>query len=248
MVVRPPLQLDPVQHHHRQAYVVEPAGHQLAKCRACALDERPRDRRLRRRARTLLELGADRLLRAPVAAGRDAGEHPLQHDLGQRIAVGEVGVGPKRQLAVAIGAAGARPLDRHPAPAERHLARLVAVAHRDPIGILPAPRAYDLDDFLFHQLGQHAEPDADRQRQQSLPRSSNQLTQRLLHARGQHSLLSVLSGHGLRERYGCLLHGGSSFDLRRIASNAPKRNGRGRRDRRQVLRATGQPPQRRGVL
>ena len=34
---------------------------------------------------------------------------------------------------------------------------------------------------------------------------------------------------------------GSSLDLWRIASNAPNRSGRGRRDRRQVLRATGQP-------
>ena len=64
---------------------------------------------LRRRAGALLERGADRLLRAAVAPGRDAGQHPFQHHRGQRIAVGEVRVGRKRQLAAAIGAAGARP-------------------------------------------------------------------------------------------------------------------------------------------
>ncbi len=48
---------------------------------AGALDERARDRRLRRRPRRRLDLRADRLLRAPVAARRDAGEHPLQHRL-----------------------------------------------------------------------------------------------------------------------------------------------------------------------
>jgi len=42
-------------------------------------------RRLRGRTGLLLQLRADRLLRAAVAAGRDAGEHPLQHDRGQRI-------------------------------------------------------------------------------------------------------------------------------------------------------------------
>ena len=41
--------------------------------------EHARHRRLRRRPRVGLDLLADRLLRAPVLAGRDAGEHPLQH-------------------------------------------------------------------------------------------------------------------------------------------------------------------------
>ena len=46
---------------------------------------------------------ADRLLSAPVAARRDAGKHPLQHHPRQRIAVSEVPVGHKRQLAAAVG-------------------------------------------------------------------------------------------------------------------------------------------------
>ncbi|MDQ3093146.1 MAG: hypothetical protein M3R46_16120 [Actinomycetota bacterium] len=49
-----------------------------------------------------------------------------------------------------------------------------------------APRPDDLIDFLLHQLGQHAESDADRQREQPLLRSSGQLPERLLHPLGQH--------------------------------------------------------------
>ncbi len=118
------------------------------------------------------------------------------------------------------------PRDRDPSAAQRHLARLVPVTHRDPIGVLLAPRAHDLDDFLFQQLDQHAEADADAQRQQPLSRRAHQLPERLLHALRQHDLLTAR----LRERY-VASHGGSSFDLRRIAPNAPNRSGRGRRDR-----------------
>ena len=45
----------------------------------------------------------------------------------------------------------------------------------------------------------------------------------------------------LRDRY-VLLHGGSSLDLERIAAHALSESGRGRRDRRQVLRTTGVRP------
>ena len=34
-----------------------------------------------------LDLLADRLLQTPVAAGRDAGEHPLEHDPGELVAL-----------------------------------------------------------------------------------------------------------------------------------------------------------------
>ena len=33
---------------------------------------------------------ADRLLRAAVLAGRDAGEHPLEHDIGELVAISEM--------------------------------------------------------------------------------------------------------------------------------------------------------------
>jgi hypothetical protein len=101
-----------------------------------------------------------------------------------------------------------------------------------------ALRTDNVVDLLAHQLLQHPEPDADAQCQQTLLRCADQLPERLLHALGEHGLL-----HGrLRDRY-VATHGGSSFDLWRIAANAPSRNRRGRRDRRhiKVLRGSGQP-------
>ena len=205
---------------------------------ASAPDELARDRRLRGRALRIEQLLADRLTRAREAPRRDAGEHLLQHDPGQRVAVGEVGIGRQRHLALAIDGPDPRTLDRNAPAAERDLAVLVAVTHRDAVRVALALRAHDIVDLLLQHLGQHAQPGRDTERQQPLLRGPDQLAQRLLHTRGQHSLLR---GHGGRDRYG-LLHGGSSFDLSGIAANAPNRNGRGRRDRRQVLRATGQPP------
>jgi len=113
-----------------------------------------------------------------------------------------------------IGTGGWRPLDLDASAAECHLARLVPVPDRDAFGVVLALRADHIDDFLFHQLGQHPEPNTDAQGEQPLLRSADQLAERLLHPRRQHGL-------GRAERYGFLLHGGSSFDLWRIASNAP---------------------------
>jgi hypothetical protein len=199
-----PLQLEPVQHQHRQAHVVEAPAHQLGQRAAGALDEAPRDRRARRRPRRLLNLRADRLGCALVAAGRDAGQHPLEHDPREQIAVGEVLVGRQPHLGAAVGAPDPRPLDRDAPTAERHLADLVAVTHRDPISDVLALRADDVDHFLFQQLGQHAQPNTDAQGEQPLLRRPDQLPQRLLNARRQHDLIHAR----LRERY-VPLHGGS---------------------------------------
>ena len=51
----------PVEHHHRQAHVIQPAAHQLAQRGPGPLDEQLRHRALRRRARLLLDLLTDRL-------------------------------------------------------------------------------------------------------------------------------------------------------------------------------------------
>jgi hypothetical protein len=99
----------------------------------------------------------------------------------------------------------------------------VAVTDRAAIGVALTLGPDNIINFFFHQLAQHAEPDADAERQQPLLRRSHQLAQRLLDAGGQHGLLR---DRGLRDRYG-LLHGGSSFDLWRITANAPNRDGRG---------------------
>jgi len=112
------------------------------------------------------------------------------------------------QLARAVGASDARPLDRQSPTTERDLATLVAVAHRRAVAIVTALRPDDLLDFLFHQLGEHAEADTDAQCQQPLLRSADQLPQRLLHPQRQHGLRH---DPGRGKRYGFLLHGGSSF-------------------------------------
>ena len=87
------VQLDPVEHDHRQPQVGQRPVHQLPQQVAGSLHERPGHRRLRRRPGIGLDLDTDRLLRAAVLAGRDAGEHPLQYDLAELVAVGEVLVG-----------------------------------------------------------------------------------------------------------------------------------------------------------
>ena len=92
------LELDPVEHQHRQAQVVERPAHQLDQVLARARDELAADRRLARRARDLVDLGADRLAGARVAARRDAGQHPLEHHVGELVARGEVRVGAQLDL------------------------------------------------------------------------------------------------------------------------------------------------------
>jgi hypothetical protein len=82
--------LQAVEHHHRQAHVVEPAAHQLAERSGGALDEHLRHRRLRCRRSRLLDLAADGLADPRELARRDAREHPVYHPPGQRVAIGEV--------------------------------------------------------------------------------------------------------------------------------------------------------------
>jgi hypothetical protein len=53
--------LQPVEHHHRQAHVIQPAGHQLRKRGAGLLDEHLRHRALGLRRRALLDVLADGL-------------------------------------------------------------------------------------------------------------------------------------------------------------------------------------------
>ena len=112
------------------------------------------------------------------------------------------------------------------------------MADRGPVRVVPALRAHDIVDLLLHQLVQHTEPDADAQREQPLLRCPDQLAQRLLHALREHGLL-----HGrLSDRYVALTAVPPSI-FAGSPRHAPKRSGRGRRDRRhlKVLRAPGQP-------
>ena len=114
-------------------------------------------------------------------------------------------VGRKPHLGTAVGAAHTRPLHLDAPAAERHLARLVPVTNGDALRVVLALRADDLHDLFLEQLGEHAQPDADAQREQPLLGRPDQLPERLLHARRQHDFVHAR----LRERY-VPIHGGSS--------------------------------------
>jgi hypothetical protein len=101
---------------------------------------------------------ADRLLRAPVAPGRDTGEHPLQHDPGQRITISEMLVRAQRHLGVAVSGPDPGPGNLDATATERHPAVLMAVAHCSPVRVPATFRAHDIVDLFLHQLAQHTEP------------------------------------------------------------------------------------------
>ena len=124
----------------------------------------------------------DGLTRAREAPGADPGEHLLQHDLRQRVTVGEVRVGAHLDLAAAVDRAHPRARNRHAAAAERHAAGLVAVTDSRAVDVVTALRADHVFDLLGPPLHQRPEPDADAQRQQSFLRRAGQLTERQLHA------------------------------------------------------------------
>jgi hypothetical protein len=190
------------------------------------------------RARVSTSL-ADRLLSAPIAAGRDAGEHPLQHDPGQRIAIGEMLVRLQRHLRRPVRGPHPRPADLDAAPAQRDLTIVMTMTDSGPLPVPLALRADDFVDLFLKHLAQHTEPDAHAQRQQPLLRGAYQLPQRLLHAHGKHGLIAGR----LPDRYG-LLHGGSSFRSWQIHPSRSHQERTGRRDRRhlKLLHAPGQPP------
>ena len=176
------LELDPVEHQHRQAQVVERAAHQLDQVLARARDELAADRRLARRARDLR--------RSPSRpARRCARSGACETPASIRSSITSVSWSRAAKCAYVSSSTSCSPsavrargrLDRHAPAAERDLAALVAVTHRGPVGIVPALRADDLVDLGLHQLVQHAEPDADAQRQQSLLRGAGELAERLLH-------------------------------------------------------------------
>ena len=209
---------------------------------ARARHELAADRGLALRARDVVDLRADRLTRARIATRRDPGEHSLEHGVGQRIPRGEVRIAHKLDLALAVGGASARALDRHAPPAERHLSILMAVAHRGPAKVVLALRADDLVDLGLHQLVQHPEPDADAQREQPFLGGAGELAERLLH-RARQLLDALLAGRDRRSRYGP--HGGWSScprGLRFALATVPTGPDEAGGPPPQVLRATGQAP------
>jgi hypothetical protein len=213
------LQLDPVEHHDRQAQIIQRARHEIDQVRARARHELAADRRLRRRPGDLVDVGPDRLAGARVPARRHAGEHPLEHDVRQPVARREVRVRVQLDLVLSASGAGTRPADRDAAAAERDLAAIAAVTHRGPLRIVLALRAHDLIELRLHQLMQHAQPDPDAQREQPLLRGAGELAERLLH-RARQLLDALLAGHDRGSRYGP--HGGWSSCPRWTCSHSPR--------------------------
>jgi hypothetical protein len=112
-----------------------------------------------------------------------------------------VRIGGQLDLALAVGGPGARPADRDPSTTERHLAILVAMAHRRAIRDVLALRAHYLVDLGLKQLVQHPESNADAQRQQALLRGADELAEHLQHRRRQ-PLDALVVGRDRRGRYG----------------------------------------------
>jgi hypothetical protein len=131
-------EVDPVDHHHRQAHVIQAAGHERLEVLARARDELARDRRLRGRPGVCFDVVADGLAGALEASRRDAGEHLLEHHPRERVTVGEVPIGHQRHLGLAVGRPHARSLDRDAPPAERDRAALGAVTDSGAIGVVLA--------------------------------------------------------------------------------------------------------------
>src|SRR5450755_54046 len=218
--------LEPVEHHHRQARVIQPAAHQLTERGAGALDEQLRHRRLRRRARFLLDALADRLADHLVLAGRDAGEHPVHHRPRERVTISEVLVALDGQFVLVVSRADPRTVNRNAPTAERHRPVLVTVTLRRPVGVVLVLRAHDLVDFALHQLMHDAETETNAQREQPLPRCPNELAECLLNLRRQRQLRRLPGRDDLRAGY--LLHGGPPVPdgLGLATTNAPNRSGR----------------------
>jgi hypothetical protein len=124
---------------------------------AGAADELTAHRALACRSLRVDHVLADRLTRAREAT-RAEGEHLLEHDLRQRVAVGEVRVRAHRDLTATVHRAHPRAPHGHPASTERHAAVLMAVTHRDTLVVMTALRTDDIVDLLSHQLRQHAQP------------------------------------------------------------------------------------------
>ena len=140
--VRAVSDLKPVEHHHREAHVIQPAAHQLPQRGPCSLDEPLRDRALTRRCAGPLDLLADRLTNLGVLTRRDAGEHPIHHHPGERITIGEVPIRLDRQLVLIIGRADPGAAYRYLPPTQGHRPVFVTMTLRSPVG-LPLPLRSD---------------------------------------------------------------------------------------------------------
>ena len=183
---------------------------------------------------------ADRLLRAPVAAGRDAGEHPLQH---RPASAGRGRRSTRRSRSGSSALRRRRVRTRGRSTATR---RPPSVTSPASCPCRTAARSGSCLPFgpttssTSSSISSASTPSPTPTLSASSPSFADpdQLPERLLHARRQHAPPAASRpARAIRS-----LHGGSSFDL---TDSHPPRSQRERTRREgpppQVLRATGQP-------
>jgi len=173
-----------VEHQDLDVLARQVPGEQLGQGRLGLLHEPPGHRRTAGRGRRFGEGFADRLGDPGVPLGRDAREHPLQHDLREQVVGGEVRVGLQRHL-IAVHGSGAGPGARDPTTSERDRTLLGAVPHGRAGRVVLALRAGHSGDLgLEHRL-HHRHPGRHAQREQSLPRHTHDVGQRHAQRLGQ---------------------------------------------------------------
>ena len=189
---------------------------------AGALHERARHRRLRSRAGVLLDPPADRLLNTPILAGRHTGQHPLQHHALELVALSEMLVGlqaaplPRRPPS---GPAGAQP---------QHAARRASPRRpRDHDGprcvpgcACPSARRPRSTSASSNSRSTPSPTSTDSASSPSLAAPTSCPSASCTRSGSTASSL-IASATGT-----FALHGGSSFDLDRIAHHAPTKSGR----------------------
>jgi hypothetical protein len=167
-----------------------------------------------------------------VAAGRDAGEHPFHHQLGQQVIVGEGRVGVELDLGLVEGAAP-WPLNRHAPAAQHDRAWRVAVPVRLPVAQLGVLRGADLGGHLrVHHLVHHEKADRSAHRQQALPRHTGDRHERHAQLLGQlPNLGGIVALDETDSSYVPFRHGGWSpsldSDVLADAQHLPRRQASG---------------------
>ena len=208
-----PREVDAVDHQHRRVQARQVTAQQLVEGLAGAGHEPSRHRRLRRRRRCLAGLCADRIGGPFERAGGDPGQHALDGDPVQQVALGEDAI--RRQpdltsaLAVAVEGVHAGPADRQPLAAHHDRRWCRSAPDMITIGIACVPRSTERISLFVH--------DRQRRRQPGLDRHSNQaLTARLRNPAQRHR---EAVGHATRE---CLIgridqpHGRSVYLLHQV--------------------------------
>ena len=193
--------VEPVDHQHRRLNPGQIAGQQLGHRLAGRGDEPARHRRLRHRRPTHR---TDRFGDFDVTAGRDTGEHPLDHHLTQQVLRRERL--PRGQLDLAaIDVTATRSFHADLAGAQHDLTGGRAMPVPDPLGELGVLLADDRGQLGGEHLLHHHQPRRGRERQQPFAHRRGDISHR--HRRFQRQA-SQLGGRircrDLHDRY--LLH------------------------------------------